>query len=427
MRSLPARPSREHLRKHAKRLARERSVGLAAAQRSLANEYGFRTWAELMRQVESARDTGTLPLFEAVRARDVDAVRRLLAAGANPRLDDGRETPLHAAARTGPLALVEALIEGDALEWQPDRKGRLPVDVARRSRSRQRDAIVALLDRSAIADPSFSAAVDAIDDGDVVRLAGLLDAEPRLLRERIVEPAAYHRATRHQYFLDPKLFWFVAYNSTRAKPMPDNIAEIAQTMIERGVDQPDLDYALELTMTSSVAREQGHQRELMRVLLGAGAKATRDTIVTTAAYRELDALRALLDGGLAMTAPITAALGDGERLRVLLPAADGDDVQTAFGLAVINGRVEPARLTLDAGADVNAPLPVHVHSTALHLAAAEDNVPLIELLLARGARTDRRDTIWDGTPLDWATHFNRANARAILERKVGQLVRRPEG
>src|ERR1700681_5027137 len=81
------------------------------------------------------KERRTVPsLFEAVRARDVDAVRRLLAAGANPRLDDGRETPLHAAARTGPLALVEALIEGDALEWQPDRKGRLAVDVARRSR-----------------------------------------------------------------------------------------------------------------------------------------------------------------------------------------------------------------------------------------------------------------------------------------------------
>jgi ankyrin repeat protein len=427
MPSLPARPSREHLRKHAKRYARERSVGLAAAQRALANEYGFRTWDELMRHVQSVRHTGTPPLFEAVRACDLDAVRRLLAAGANPRLDDGRETPLHAAARTGPLALVEALIEGGALEWQPDRKGRLPVDVARRSRSRERDAMVALLDRSTIADPSFRAAVDAIDDGDVMKLAHLLDAEPRLLRERMVEPEAYHRAARHQYFLDPKLFWFVAYNPTRAKPMPDNVAQIAQAMIDRGIDQADLDYTLGLTTTSSAAHEQGHQRELMHVLLRAGAQPTRNTIVATAGYRELEALRALVDGGLAMTAPIAAALGEHERLRVLLPEADRDDIQTAFGLAVINGRLEAARLALDAGADVNASLPVHAHSSALHQAAVDDDVPLIELLLSRGARTDRRDTIWDGTPLDWATHFNRANARAILERQIGQLDRGPDG
>ena len=53
MASLPARPSREHLRKQAKRLASERNVGLATAQRSLANEYGFPGWAELMRDAIS--------------------------------------------------------------------------------------------------------------------------------------------------------------------------------------------------------------------------------------------------------------------------------------------------------------------------------------------------------------------------------------
>ena len=156
MRSLPARPSREHLRKQAKRLARERSMELAAAQRALAGEYGFRTWADLLRHVAVVRGevpAAAPPLFAPVRAGDVDAVRRLLAQGANPRLGDGRETPLHVAARRGPLALVEALIEGGALAWQPDRNGRLAVDVARRGRARERAAIVALLDRSVIADP----------------------------------------------------------------------------------------------------------------------------------------------------------------------------------------------------------------------------------------------------------------------------------
>ena len=150
MASLPARPSREHLRKQAKRLARERFVGLATAQRSLAHEYGFPSWAELMRHVAGVRGEHAAPpspLFAAVHAGDVAAVRRLIAEGANPRLDDGRETPLHAAARRGPLAVVEALIEGGAFEWQTDRKGRLPVDVARRGRAADRSAIVALLNR----------------------------------------------------------------------------------------------------------------------------------------------------------------------------------------------------------------------------------------------------------------------------------------
>ena len=355
------------------------------------------------------------PLFAAVRAGDVGAVRRLLAAGENPRLDDGRETPLHAAARRGPLELVEALIEGGALTWQPDRAGRLPLDVARRGRARERAAIVRLLDQRFIADPSFRAAVDAIHSGDVAVLAKLLDAEPRLLRDRIMGPDVYRKVRRHQYFLDPKLFWFVANNPTLVERMAPNIVDVARIMIDRGVDQADLDYALGLTMTSGVAREQGRQLPLMHALLAAGARADRETIVVTAAHRELEALRALLDEGQPMTAPVAASLGANDELRALLPAADREDVQTAFGLAVINGHVESAQLALAAGADVDAYLPVHSHSTALHQAANDNNVGLIEFLLAHGARRDQRDTLWNGTPLDWANYFELAEAQAALE------------
>ena len=418
MPSLPSRPSREHLRKEAKSLARQRSVGLAAAQRALAKGYGFPTWAELMRQVASVRGEQPIPpspLFAAVRSGDVEAVRRLLREGANPRHDDGRETPLHAAARRGPLAVVEALIEGGAFDWQPDRKGRTALDVARLSRARDRAAIVALLDRSAIEDPSFRAAVDAIHAGDPAALARRLDADPRLLRERIVGPEAYRLAPRPGYFTDPKLFWFVANNPTQMERMPPTMADVTQVMIDRGVDQADLDYTLELTVSSAAAREQGQQLPLMRVLLAAGAKPGRDAIVTAAGYRELDALRALIAGGVPLTAPIAAALGAIDQLRELLRSATREDVQTAFGLAVINHHGEAARLALDAGADVDAPLPVHSHCTALHQAASDDDVTLVELLLECGARADRRDTLWDGTPLDWARHLDRPKARARLE------------
>src|SRR6185312_6626000 len=97
-------------------------------------------------------DSLTLRLFDAVRRGDVQAVRNLLASGANPRLSNGREAPLHVAARHGPAAVVEALIEGGALEWQPNNKGRTPLDVARSGRAKERAAIIALLDRNAIFD-----------------------------------------------------------------------------------------------------------------------------------------------------------------------------------------------------------------------------------------------------------------------------------
>ena len=50
---LPRNPSEENLRKQAKQLAKEEGLQLAAAQRRLAIEYGYRNWAELIRAAAS--------------------------------------------------------------------------------------------------------------------------------------------------------------------------------------------------------------------------------------------------------------------------------------------------------------------------------------------------------------------------------------
>jgi ankyrin repeat protein len=453
-RALPDRPSKEHLRKQAKRLAKDRALKLADAQRELARGYGFATWADLMRRVEEIRGEPAprvlSPLSEAARAGDVATVRRmladgaavdgpgdeggtplyhvcisdapdadrmavvevLLAAGASTRRDDAGGTALHAAAARGPLALVERLIRAGALEWQ----GWPAVEAARHGSAADKAAIVELLDRPVIRDPSFRAAVKAIHAGDVSTLSRLLDAEPRLLRERIVEPACYREAGRSQYFLDPKLFWFIANNPTLVKRLPDNIAVITDVMIARGVDKADLDYALELVMTSAPARDQGVQVPLLKQLVRAGAAASSRAIDMTLGHRELEPIRALLDAGYPMTAAIAAAMGGAGQLRVLLRGAPAADVQGALGLAVINGRVDAARVALDAGADCNQFLIVHQHSVPLHQAALDENIELMELLLARGARTDIHDTLWNSTPLGWARHEGKAKAAALLER-----------
>ncbi len=56
--SLPANPSAEYLRKEAKRLARDEAIQLTAAQRRLAHEYGYRSWAELMTAVQKMASAG---------------------------------------------------------------------------------------------------------------------------------------------------------------------------------------------------------------------------------------------------------------------------------------------------------------------------------------------------------------------------------
>ena len=97
-----------------------------------------------------------------------------------------------------------------------------PLDAARDGTAPERAAIVALLERPVITDPQFRAAVAAIHAGDVAALTRLLNERPQLLHERAVEPPCYHEVQRHQYFLDPKLFWFIAYNPTLAERMPEN-------------------------------------------------------------------------------------------------------------------------------------------------------------------------------------------------------------
>ena len=87
-------------------------------------------------------------------------------------------------------------------------------------------------------------------------------------------------------------------------------------------------------------------------------------------------------------------------------------------MATLNGHLEAATIALDAGADVNAFFPYHAHMTALHQAASNDSAAFVELLLARGARTDTRDTMWDATPLAWADFLDKPAARAALEGAV---------
>jgi hypothetical protein len=243
-------------------------------------------------------------------------------------------------------------------------------------------------------------AVAAVQRGDV---AALRDLDERLVHEPV--PGEFP-----PYFADPKLIWFVAGNPVLVETMPDNVVEVTRALLAHGIPQRDLDYTLELVMTSARAREQGHQRALIETLLEAGASATPDAIAMALAHGELDAVEAL---HVPATAPIAAAFGRTGELERLL---DPGNVQLAFGVAVINARHETTRMTLDAGADVNAFLPVHGHATALHQAALLDDVALLELLVGRGARTDIRDTVFGGTPLEWAQHERRPRATAYLER-----------
>jgi len=446
-RVLPPQPSLEFLRKEAKRRAKADGVKLAHAQRELAKEYGARNWAALMQQVLEA---SVSPLSAAAMTGKIDAVRSLLNDGANvegdPKETDGPlfrvcasnadahkritiarmlieagaftrrqctdgATPLHAAARRGPADMVRLLLQNGALFWQGDWKDVRPYEYAKKGKPLERDVVMSLLaDGPRLVDPNFRDAVKAIQTGDLTRLFALLDVHPNLLRERAIEPDIQARG----YFTDPALFWFIANNPTLIPNSPDNIVEIAEAMIACGVKQDDLDYALALVMTNAMMPE-AQQLALVDVLTGAGAK-PGDMIGALGHRQTAPAKWLVANGRLELNAPIAAGLGRLDVLPALLANASQTELNAALGLAVINKETEAARLCLDAGADPNAFMPCHTHSTPLHQAALDGDLPTLKLLIERGARLDIEDTLWHGTPLGWAMHGNQEAAAELLRK-----------
>lgn len=384
--------------------------------------------AEVKRLVANGHDAddgggGPSPLWEAC-ASEAPAPARLaiaealLAAGADARKAVPEQRPLHAAAQSGPVALVDLLLAHGAIEWEPNVAGKSALDIARESSAADAAAVVDILDRPVIRDAGFRAAVDAIHAGNVAELQRLLDAGPRLLTERIREPECYRLSQRDQYFRDPKLIWFIANNPTLTDTMAANMADVARAMIRRGVTQADLDTTLGLVMTSSSARENGLQLVLVDVLVDAGAKASPQDMHGVLGHCETEAVEHLIAGGMALTAPIAAALDRRDVLPELLSAATQADIDAALDLAVINNRTEAARLALQAGANPDRFSSQHGHSQPLHQAALHDNIALLDMLVAAGARVDAVDTLWGGTPLGWARHGGNAAAIAWLEGRM---------
>lgn len=371
--------------------------------------------------VDGSNMAGNTPLWFAcqspARAGDRIAVATLLLEhGANPRREcENRSTPLHMAAWRGPIEMVELLLRHNAKEWQSDKDGKLPIDYARDNGvAADRDAIVALLDRPVIRDPHFKAAVAAIHAGDLPALKRLLAEHPNLTTDRAMEPDCYQPG----YFKDPRLLWFVANNPTLMTKMPANIVAIAEAIIDAGARPEDLTYTLELVLTSDPARDQGVQLPLVRLLTDRGATVTAKAVHMTLGHRLREVVEALVAGGLPLTASIAAGLGRTAELARLLLAADEAERHAALSMAVINRHAAATRLCLKAGADPNQPLVVHAHSTPAHQAAIDDQVEILQLLVAHGARLDVHDTLWGSTPLGWAIYGQCRAAEAYLRAQM---------
>ncbi len=259
-----------------------------------------------------------------------------------------------------------------------------------------------------IEDTSFRHAVELIDAGDVDGLRTHLKKHPSLTRKHVGFEGG-------NYFQNPTLLEFVAENPVRHGKLTKNIVEVAEIILEAGVDQSSMDETLMLVATGTVPRECGAQIPLMNLLCDHGAD--RDKAAEAAAILfEMEAVRALLVRGARLTLPLAAALGRTDDARALLPKADPDQRHLALALAAQYGHLAVVRLLLDAGEDTNRFNPVggHSHSTPLHQAAGNGHIEVVKLLVQRGARLDVKDILFGGTPAGWANYAGRKEVDEYL-------------
>jgi ankyrin repeat protein len=121
-----------------------------------------------------------------------------------------------------------------------------------------------------------------------------------------------------------------------------------------------------------------------------------------------------------------AGLGRCKDVELLLPAADAASRHRALANAAQLGHANVVRRLLDAGEDPDRYNPDghHAHSTPLHQAALAGHDDVVRLLVERGARLDLEDTLWHGTPLDWAVRAGKTDTAAYLRSAVAQAPSR---
>lgn len=238
----------------------------------------------------------------------------------------------------------------------------------------------------------FEEAADAIVSGDIDTLTRLLNENPELIHEKSTRE---HRCT---------LLHYVGANGFEGfrQKSPKNIVEIAEVLLERGADvdavtsgEMGVGTALGLVATSVHPHRAGVQIPLLELLIKHGASVEGlpgkwNPLRAALANDRPEAAKFLAEKG--ATSDLQGAAGVGFLDVVksyfnddgsLKPNATREQFEKGFISACEYGRRDVVDFMLDKGVDLATG--ADTGQTALHLAAHRGQLDIIKLLLDRGA------------------------------------------
>ncbi|HWN85574.1 MAG TPA: ankyrin repeat domain-containing protein, partial [Vicinamibacterales bacterium] len=132
----------------------------------------------------------------------------------------------------------------------------------------------------------------------------------------------------------------------------------------------------------------------------------------------LDAAAHLVARGAPLTLSSALCLGYFDRAAALAPGATRGQKQFALTMSALRGNAAALSAAIGFGVDLAAPSPdLYPHATALHHAVGSGSLEAVRALVEAGAPLGVKDTVYDGTPFEWAEFGKKTEIAAYLKQR----------
>jgi len=298
-------------------------------------------------------------------------------------------------------------------------------------------------------DERFRSALATIDAGDCAALGKLLASDPDLVHRR----ADSEDRPYDGYFRRATLLHHCAGNPAREPPVPDNIVDVARTLLEAGAEVDastefgdDWNWTtLGLVASSTPAAERGFAEPMFDLLIEHGADIDWGNGInlygafshTVECEKLRDVAASLHRRGAGLDLAYAAAVGDLDAMArfcgdgdTLAPGAYSryrpvnnrieqptrkDVLDEALVFAAMNSRIKALDRLLECGATLDGTAAIHAERpTAMHAAAWAGSLPTVRHLLAHGADPTIRDEVHNSSVIGWADFRKRDALRDYL-------------